>query len=272
MPSQTGYLYDGDGRVIKQVAYALGAQTWETDMTYGGNYVTVVPPSGGTSDTTFTDGRGLTTAIYQYHAGVPASPSDPPSQYDQTSYTYTPAQKLASIKDAASNSWSYTYDLLGNQLTATDPDAGATTNTYDAASQLMTVTDSRNKQVSYTYDGDGRKTAEYDTTGGAPRKHFGPAGVLDLGHAGQGTAHLLHVLLRRGLVYRGGHRLQRLRTAVGRAERHTGRAGRPGRHLHAARQLRSRRAADLLHRLGCWRPARRDGHRRLRFRRARRTH
>ena len=167
VPSQTGYVYDGAGRVIKQVAYALGTQTWETDTTYGGNYVTVVPPSGGTSQTTFSDGRGLITAVYQYHAGVPASPSDPSSQYDQTSYTYTPAQELASIQDAASNSWSYTYDLLGNQLTATDPDAGTTTSTYDAAGQLMTVTDARSKQVSYTYDGDGRKTAEYDTTGGA---------------------------------------------------------------------------------------------------------
>jgi RHS repeat-associated protein len=167
VPSQTGYVYDGDGRVTKQIAYALGSETWETDTTYGGNYVTVVPPSGGTSQTTFTDGRGLTTAIYQYHAGVPASPSDPASQYDKTSYTYTPAQQLASITDAANNSWSRTYNLLGNQLTAHDPDAGTTTNTYDAAGQLMTTTDARSKQVSYTYDGDGRKTAEYDTTGGA---------------------------------------------------------------------------------------------------------
>src|SRR6185437_14866615 len=106
---------------------------------------------------------------YQYHAGVPASPSDPASQYDQTSYAYTPAQQLASITDAAGNAWSYTYDMLGNQLTATDPDAGTTTNTYDAANQLMTATDARNKQGSYTYDGDGRKTAEYDTTGGAAK-------------------------------------------------------------------------------------------------------
>jgi RHS repeat-associated protein len=167
VPSQTGYAYDGDGRVIKQIAYALGSQTWETDTTYGGNYVTVVPPSGGTPQTTFTDGRALTTAIYQYHAGVPASPSDPAADYDQTSYAYTPARQLASVTDAASNTWSWTYDLLGNQLTATDPDSGKTTSTYDAASQLMTVTDARGKQVSYTYDGDGRKTAEYDTTGGA---------------------------------------------------------------------------------------------------------
>lgn len=167
VPSQTGYVYDGDGRVTRQIAYALGAETWESDTTYGGNYVTVVPPSGGVSQTTFTDGRDLTTAIYQYHAGVPASPSDPASQYDKTSYTYTPAQQFATITDAAGNIWTDTYDLLGNQLTAADPDAGTTTNTYDAAGQLLTVTDARNKQTSFTYDADGRKTAEYDTTGGA---------------------------------------------------------------------------------------------------------
>jgi RHS repeat-associated protein len=167
VPSQTGYAYDGTGRVTSQIAYALGTETWETDTTYGGSYVTVVPPAGGTSQTTFTDGRGRTTAIYQYHAGVPARPSDPASQYDQTSYTYTPASKLATITDAANNGWSFTYDLVGNQLTATDPDASTTTDTYDAAGQLMTSTDARGKQTSYTYDGDGRRTASYDTTGGA---------------------------------------------------------------------------------------------------------
>jgi RHS repeat-associated protein len=167
VPSQTGYVYDGDGRLTRQIAYALGAEAWETDTSYGGNYVTVVPPSGGTGETTFTDGRNLTTAIYQYHAGVPASPSDPAADYDQTSYTYTPAKQLAGITDAARNTWSYTYDLLGNQLTQADPDTGTATSTYDPAGQLMTVTDARGKQLSYTYDADGRKTAEYDTTGGA---------------------------------------------------------------------------------------------------------
>jgi YD repeat-containing protein len=65
------------------------------------------------------------------NAPVNGHPASPASEYDQTSYTYTTAQKLASITDAAANSWSWTYDLLGNQLTATDPDAGATTKTYD---------------------------------------------------------------------------------------------------------------------------------------------
>jgi RHS repeat-associated protein len=177
VPSQTGYVYDGDGRVIRQIAYSMATETWETDTTYGGDYTTVTPkavsnnvdnlPQGGTAQTTFTDGRGLTTAIYQYHAGVPASPSDPASDYDQTQYTYTPAQQLATITDAAGNTWSYGYDLLGDQKSQSDPDAGAVSSLYDPAGQLMSTTDARGKTISYTYDADGRKTAEYDTTGGA---------------------------------------------------------------------------------------------------------
>ncbi len=167
VPDEVEYAYDGDGRVVRQISAKDGTQTWETDTSYGGNETTLTPPAGGTPQTTWTDGRGLTTAIWQYHAGVPVSISDPAADYDATSYTYNSGKKLATITDAAGNSWSYTYDLLGNQLTSTTPDAGKTTNTYDAAEQLMTVTDARGKTVSYTYDADGRKTAKYDTTGGA---------------------------------------------------------------------------------------------------------
>jgi RHS repeat-associated protein len=172
--SQDGKVYDGDGRVIKDISYNAAAETWETDTAYGGDYTTTsytctsaVPKCGGTAQTTFTDGRGLSTAIYQYHSGVAADPSDPSSDYDKTTYTYTAAQKLATITDAAGNKWSYGYDLLGDQTSQSDPDAGASTSTYDAAGQLTSVTDARGKTTSYAYDADGRKTAEYDTTGGA---------------------------------------------------------------------------------------------------------
>ncbi len=174
VPSETGYVYDGAGRVVQQISYALSNETWETDTAYGGNYATVSyrnlvagVPQGGTPETTFTDGRGLTSAIYQYHSGVPADPADPSADYDKTAYTYTPARKLATITDAAGNAWSYSYDLMGSQLSQSDPDTGTAASAYDAAGQLMSVTDARGKTVSYAYDGDGRKVGEYDTTGGA---------------------------------------------------------------------------------------------------------
>jgi RHS repeat-associated protein len=167
VPDETGYVYDGAGRVIRQISYDDGTEAYETGTAYGGDYTTVTPPAGGTPQTTWTDGEGQTTAIWQYHAGVPVSVADPAADYDATGYTYTPGGQLATITDAAGNVWSYTYNLAGDQLTADDPDVGTSTSTYDPAGQLMTVTDARGKQISYTYDADGRKTAEYDTTGGA---------------------------------------------------------------------------------------------------------
>ena len=93
VPSQTGYVYDGAGRVTRQISYSFASDTWETDTTYGGNYVTTVPPTGGTPQTTFTDGRGLETAMYQYHSGVSADPSGPASGYDKTTLLLHPGRE-----------------------------------------------------------------------------------------------------------------------------------------------------------------------------------
>jgi RHS repeat-associated protein len=183
VPSQTGYVYDGAGRITRQIAYKFATETWETDTAYGGNYATVSykvtepgVPLGGTPQTTYTDGRGLTSYIYQYHSNTP--PASPPapgsgsvtgaSGWDQTAYTHTPAGQLASITDAAANAWTRKYNLAGDQTSQTAPDTGTTTSSYDPAGQLLSVTDARAKQTSWTYDPDGRKTAKYDTTGSAP--------------------------------------------------------------------------------------------------------
>jgi RHS repeat-associated protein len=159
VPSATGLAYDGAGRKVTSTAYALGTQTWQTTHAYGGNSVTTVPPTGGTATTTITDARGRTTDLYQYHGAVTGDHSD-------THYTYHSNGKQASVVDAAGNTWSYQYDLLGRQTSASDPDTGTSTSVYDNAGQLLSTTDGRGKQTAFVYDLDGRKTAAYDTTGG----------------------------------------------------------------------------------------------------------
>jgi RHS repeat-associated protein len=163
IPDETASSYDGANRVTESDFDSYGALQWKTTWSYtGGDAVTQTPPAGGTITTTYTDGRGRTSEIDQYHSKTSAS-----GGYDATAYSYNPAGQLASITDPGGNQWADGYDLLGRQLTATTPDAGTTTNTYNDLSQLTSVTNAATKTVSFTYDAAGRKTAEYNTTGGA---------------------------------------------------------------------------------------------------------
>jgi RHS repeat-associated protein len=172
VPSQTGYDYDGAGRVTRQISYTFGNETWETDTAYGGNYTTVTPPTGGTAQTTYTNGDGLTSYIYQYDSSPPpASPPAPGSgtktgSWDQTAYTYYPSQALDTITSSSGSQWSYAYNDAGQQTTADSPDAGTTTSAYDNDGNLTSAT-TPDGTVSWTYDADDRQQAEYNTTGGA---------------------------------------------------------------------------------------------------------
>ncbi|NED32461.1 RHS repeat-associated core domain-containing protein, partial [Streptomyces sp. SID8499] len=168
IPSETGFTYDGAGRKTVATAYALGTETWHTTTVFGGNFTTTVPPAGGVAESQLTDARGNVTDLYQYHAGVPADPvNDPAGDYSDTHYTYNPEGPKSGETDPAGNTWSWHYDLLGDQTSASDPDAGTSSATYDNAGQVLTTTDSRGKTTGYSYDGSGRKTAAYDLTGGA---------------------------------------------------------------------------------------------------------
>lgn len=163
--SETGYTYDGAGRKTAEIAYSYATETWRTTYTYGGNFVTTVPPAGATPTTTVTDARGNTTDLIAYHSGAPTDyVNDPASDYDDTDYTWTPAGQQASMTDPAGNTWSWAYNLLGQQTDAYDPDTGHTTSVYDNAGQPISTTDARGAQTTYTYDQDGRTTGEYDTT------------------------------------------------------------------------------------------------------------
>ncbi|MEV6848950.1 polymorphic toxin-type HINT domain-containing protein [Actinoplanes sp. NPDC051411] len=162
---ETGYAYDQAGRLVSEQAYYDGTPTWETTHAYGGNFVTTVPPPGGTPTTTVTDALGNTTDQIQYHSGVPVDYlHDPASDYDDTHYTYFPNGKSATMADAAGNKWSWKYDLVGDVVEADDPDSGRSTYTYDTDRRVSTVTDARKRQTTTNYDHDGRKTGVWDTT------------------------------------------------------------------------------------------------------------
>ncbi|MGW2517195.1 ricin-type beta-trefoil lectin domain protein [Streptomyces sp. NPDC001617] len=101
-------------------------------------------------------GDGSTTPWKQGTAGaVPAADAT-------THYAYTPAGQVHSVSDSAGNSWSYTYDPLGEKTSQSDPDTGTTTfDKYDVLGNLLQTTDPRGQVLSYAYDWDNRVTAEY---------------------------------------------------------------------------------------------------------------
>ncbi|MCU1415117.1 MAG: hypothetical protein JWN80_2457, partial [Microbacteriaceae bacterium] len=156
--SQTVTQYDAAGRVTASILETGGSEVSRTTTAYhGADQVDVTPPSGGTPSTTFSNSLGQTTSLTQYlgatiAAGVPT---------EKTSYTYNPLGKMSGMTDPAGNRWSWSFDVLGHQISAVDPDTGTTKSTYDDAGELLTSTDGRGQTLAYSYDTLGRKTAEY---------------------------------------------------------------------------------------------------------------
>ena len=100
--------------------------------------------------------------------------TDSAGDADITGYSYTPTGQLATVTDDNGNAWTYTYNLLGQKTSITDPgtagsagpgnNAGTTTYTYDGDGDLLTSKDPSGQLITYTYDGLDRKTAEYAGT------------------------------------------------------------------------------------------------------------
>ncbi|WP_370112284.1 ricin-type beta-trefoil lectin domain protein [Streptacidiphilus sp. MAP12-33] len=79
-----------------------------------------------------------------------------------TSYTYWPNGQAHTISDSAGNQWSYSYNLLGELTSQTDPDSGTSTyGPFDVAGDTLQATDPRGATLSYQYDWDGRLTGTY---------------------------------------------------------------------------------------------------------------
>jgi YD repeat-containing protein len=66
--------------------------------------------------------------------------TEPTSQEPPTTYTFQ------------TNNYTYTYDLLGRQLTQTDAGSKTTTYTYNTTGSVATKTDANGTVTTYTYD------------------------------------------------------------------------------------------------------------------------
>ncbi|WP_052684781.1 RHS repeat-associated core domain-containing protein [Lentzea aerocolonigenes] len=168
VPGLTRSEFDGSGRLKHSIFQGGGQEKWRSTLDYGGDRTDLTPPQGGTPTTTITDARGLVTELWQYRGAVPSG------DHETTRYGYTRSGLLASVADAAGNSWRWSYDLRGRRTRSEDVDKGTTTTTYDAASRVASITDARGTTLTYAYDALGRNTSmksgdtvlqqsEYDT-------------------------------------------------------------------------------------------------------------
>jgi RHS repeat-associated protein len=172
IPAQTVTTYDGQGRTISSAFYSLGVYQWQTSVSYPGmNQADVNPPAGGASTEVVTNSLGETAqSIKDYGSSASADP---------TTYTYDPTGQISSVADANGNTWTYTYNLLGQEYTATDPGTtaasgstqpGTTTYLYDADGNLSQSTNPVGTVLTYKYDALDRRTAEYNATPGVPNE------------------------------------------------------------------------------------------------------
>ncbi|MGX7824618.1 RHS repeat-associated core domain-containing protein [Actinokineospora sp. 24-640] len=153
-------LYDGAGRPTAALFFGGAHEKWRTTTTFGGDWVRVEPPAGGTITTRFGDARGRTVELREHSA---------PDAFDVTRYTYTPAGKLASVTDPSGNAWRFEYDLRGRATSATDPDTGVTTTAYDNGDLPTSVRDASGRTVATAYDALGRPTGTFADQVGGPK-------------------------------------------------------------------------------------------------------
>lgn len=178
VPSQTLTTFDGRGRVISKALYSYANLQSATTTSYPGSERTdVMPPSGGTATSTFTDAMGNTTAVWDFKTGaindtetyVPGAAA--PADAIQTAYTKSnvPGGLKTTTTDTAGQEWTDTYNYNQNLVSSTDPDAGSSSATYDAAGDMLTsTTDNGTRTVAYSYDVLGRKTHEYSGSASGP--------------------------------------------------------------------------------------------------------
>jgi RHS repeat-associated protein len=162
VPNRTVVDYDGAGREVKSSLYSGGTLRWSTQTAYGGNWVAVTPPSGGTPTREITDALGQTVEVREYTSGSPVD--DTNTAYVKTLKTYMPdgqpataAGPMTASATSSASTWRYTYDLAGRLIETVDPDNGTSRKTYTAAGLIQSTKDARGSTVWNVYDSIGRQ-------------------------------------------------------------------------------------------------------------------
>ncbi|MEU6849118.1 RHS repeat-associated core domain-containing protein [Actinacidiphila alni] len=159
VPNETVTTYDGMGRVLTATQEYNSAPQTTTTTTYPtGTETDVTPPTGATPTATITDARGQTTELRQFHGQTPAG------TYDATHYAYDATGRQTALTDSSGNTWTTTFDQLGDKTKTSDPDTGVTLNQYDDDKEVTETTDARHTPsggVTTSYDSLGRATDTY---------------------------------------------------------------------------------------------------------------
>ncbi|MEV7612391.1 RHS repeat-associated core domain-containing protein [Streptomyces sp. NPDC089799] len=163
VPSSTVTEYDGSGRSTAQISRKLGEETSRTTTSYGGDNITVDPPTGETPTRAFLDGAGRKTELRFFRGDSPTG------AYDKTSYAYNQRGALEAVVNQAGDKWEFGYDIRGRQTTQKDPDKGTTSMTYGQGDRVTSVTEGRGKTVVPEYDALGRVIATHEGTLAGPK-------------------------------------------------------------------------------------------------------
>ncbi|MFF9194505.1 ricin-type beta-trefoil lectin domain protein [Streptomyces sp. NPDC014779] len=159
VPNITRYTYDGLGRVTEEMPYMKWIDPATTESysrayperavryEYGEDWSKVVQPQGDSSYRVWTDATGRTVRTDTFNPAAPGG-------FTSTRYQYDSFGQLAKAVPSAdpTHPWTWTYDLNGRTLTATDPDSGTLSTTYDARGRVLTTTDARGNKIWNGYD------------------------------------------------------------------------------------------------------------------------
>ena len=190
VPYQTGYVYDDDGP-RDQAGHLQRRDRQVRDRHQLRRRLG--PPSprlpAATPATTYTNGDGQTTYLYQYHSATAPSHAARARVGNTSLQARTRLPTPTTQRRAARDHRRRRRQAMVLHRTTwrgpdqpTTPDAGTTTSTYDHDGNLLSATNADGKPISYAYDADGRKTYEYAATSRQPVDRSDEARGLGVRH------------------------------------------------------------------------------------------